>query len=115
VAVELGNLDDLVNGQMRRVECGGALADESTDAIVVCRVAGVLYALTDNCSHANARLSDGRLRGTTVTCPLHGAQFDVRDGRRGGPPASRDVACHVVVERDSAASVALPGESELGE
>jgi nitrite reductase/ring-hydroxylating ferredoxin subunit len=39
-------------------------------------------------------LSEGRLRGTRVICPLHGASFDVRDGRVLGAPAERALAVH---------------------
>ena len=43
-------------------------------------------------SHAYARLCEGRLRGTRLICPLHGASFDVRDGRVLGPPAAQPLA-----------------------
>ncbi len=53
---ELGNLDDLEEGEMRVFE------DIGDYGIVVCRVNGELYALEDNCSHADTPLSEGRLR-----------------------------------------------------
>jgi 3-phenylpropionate/trans-cinnamate dioxygenase ferredoxin subunit len=31
-----------------------------------------------------------------LICPLHGASFDVRDGRALGGPASRPLATHVI-------------------
>ena len=62
--------------------------------IVVCRTKDGIFALDNVCTHAFARLSEGRLRGTRVICPLHGASFDVRDGRALGPPASRALATH---------------------
>jgi 3-phenylpropionate/trans-cinnamate dioxygenase ferredoxin subunit len=34
------------------------------------------------------------LRGTRLICPLHGASFDVRDGRVLGAPATRALATH---------------------
>ena len=49
---ELGNLDDLEEGEMRVFE------DFGDYGIVVCRVNGELYALEDNCSHADTPLSD---------------------------------------------------------
>jgi len=66
--------------------------------IVVCRHEGSLYALEDNCSHADTPLSDGRYRGAKITCPLHGAAFDVRTGEHSGPPAFEGVACYRVEE-----------------
>ena len=98
---ELGDLTDLADGQLRCFE------DVGRDGIVVCRVAGALYALDDNCSHADTPLSEGRLRGFGLTCPLHGASFDVRDGSHSGPPAWEGVGCHVVEEIDSVAVVVV--------
>jgi 3-phenylpropionate/trans-cinnamate dioxygenase ferredoxin subunit len=98
---ELGDLTDLADGQLRCFE------DVGRDGIVVCRVAGQLYALDDNCSHADTPLSEGRLRGFGLTCPLHGASFDVRDGTHSGPPAWEGVACHTVEEIDGVAVVVM--------
>ncbi len=100
-AVDLGDLSDLADGQMRSFPDVGELG------LVVCRVAGQLHALADNCSHADTPLSEGRLRGNLLVCPLHGAQFDVRDGSSQGPPAWEGVPCYAVDERDGAASVDL--------
>ncbi|MFK7919355.1 MAG: Rieske (2Fe-2S) protein [Ilumatobacter sp.] len=105
-AIELGDLSDLADGQMRCFE------DVGTDGIVVCRVGGDLYALTDNCSHADTPLSEGRLRGFGVICPLHGASFDVRDGSHSGPPAWEGVPCHRVTETDGVAVVVMTGDDD---
>jgi 3-phenylpropionate/trans-cinnamate dioxygenase ferredoxin subunit len=64
--------------------------------IVVCRTKAGVFAVDNVCTHAYARLSEGRLRGTRLICPLHGASFDVRDGRALGAPATRPLACHAV-------------------
>ena len=103
--IELGDLSDLADGELRCFDHIGR------DGIVVCRVAGELYALDDNCSHADTPLSEGRLRGYGLTCPLHGAIFDVRDGSHSGPPAWEGAACHAVRERDGLAVVTLGGLS----
>jgi nitrite reductase/ring-hydroxylating ferredoxin subunit len=99
--VELGDLSDLGDGQLRCFD------EVGRDGIVVCRVAGELYALDDNCSHADTPLSEGRLRGYGLTCPLHGASFDVRDGSHSGPPAWEGVAAHRVEESDGVAVVVI--------
>jgi nitrite reductase/ring-hydroxylating ferredoxin subunit len=64
--------------------------------IVVCRTKAGLHALDNICSHAYARLNEGWLRGMKLTCPLHGASFDVRDGRAVGGPATRPLATHAI-------------------
>ena len=75
------DFDDLPDGSMRRID------DSGEHGVVVCRVNGQLFAVDDNCTHRDARLSEGRLRGHNLICPLHGAQFDVRTGEHKGPPA----------------------------
>ncbi len=100
-AHELGPLDDLEDGQMR------AFADIGEHGIVVCRVDGTLHAVVDNCSHADAALSEGRFRGKTLVCPVHGASFDVTTGEHGGPPAWEGIECYPIVEGDGGVRVSL--------
>ena len=72
--VEVGKKDDLVNGTMKEVKF------ESHD-ILLARVADKYYAIDNRCPHFGGNLSRGRLEGTVVTCPLHGSQFDITNGR----------------------------------
>jgi nitrite reductase/ring-hydroxylating ferredoxin subunit len=102
--IELGDLSGLRDGQMR------VFPDIGENGIIVCRVAGQLHALEDNCSHRDARLSEGRLRGSLITCPLHGAQFNVCDGQQQGPPAVLPVASFPVTEAGETAVVHLSPE-----
>lgn len=64
--------------------------------IVICRTRDGIHALDNICTHAYARLSEGRLRGNRLICPLHGASFDVRDGSVLGAPATRPLATHAL-------------------
>jgi 3-phenylpropionate/trans-cinnamate dioxygenase ferredoxin subunit len=41
---------------------------------------GSLYAIANKCSHLGGSLAKGSLEGSTVTCPRHGAQFDLKTG-----------------------------------
>ena len=52
-------------------------------AVLLCNYDGAFYALEDRCSHEDFELSAGNFDGQsgTVECVLHGARFDVRDGR----------------------------------
>src|ERR1700752_2401737 len=59
-----------------------------TRELVICHTRAGLFALDNICSHAEARLCEGRLRARRLVCPLHGAAFDVRDGRVLAPPAT---------------------------
>ncbi len=102
----LGKLDDLVDGESRSFE------DIGEYGIVVCNVQGQIYAVADNCSHADTPLSEGRLRGWHITCPLHGASFDIRDGSHGGPPAWEGVPCYQVERVDGEVVVNLASPSD---
>ncbi len=54
--------------------------------VLVANVAGNFYALGARCTHKNGDLSRGTLEGNVVTCPNHGAQFDVTTGKVVSPP-----------------------------
>ena len=48
--------------------------------VAIFSVEGGLCATQAKCSHRQGLLSEGTLDGSTVTCPLHGAQFNVWTG-----------------------------------
>lgn len=48
---------------------------------------GEFYAIEDRCTHAEVRLSDGWVDGACVSCPWHGAQFDLATGEALSLPA----------------------------
>jgi nitrite reductase/ring-hydroxylating ferredoxin subunit len=75
--------------------------------ILICHTPAGLFAIDNVCTHADARLSEGRLRGTRVICPLHGASFDVRDGRVLAPPAEEGLAVHALRVVDGIIEVAI--------
>lgn len=61
--------------------------------ILVINHDGDFYALEDRCSHEDYELSSGTLDAdeATIECVLHGAKFDVRDGRALCAPAYEPV------------------------
>ncbi|MGQ0552238.1 MAG: Rieske (2Fe-2S) protein [Planctomycetota bacterium] len=63
--------------------------------IAIFNATGQFYGLDDACPHRGASFSQGRLSGTTVTCPWHGAEADVRTGQC-GPPSPRPVTVYDV-------------------
>lgn len=64
---------ELAPGDIRLVEVDG------TD-VAVYNVDGTFYATQDACTHEMGELSDGFLEGDTITCPYHGACFNVKTG-----------------------------------
>lgn len=93
-------LADLQEGRMRAARVGDR-------EVLVCRTRAGLYAVDIACSHAAARLDEGRLRGVHLTCALHGASFDVRTGAVVGAPATAPLATHAVRIADGQVEVAL--------
>ena len=79
--VTVGRADDVPEGRMRTFEVGG-------HKIGVAKAQGNLYAFGDVCTHRGCPLHRGRLVGTTVTCPCHGSQYDVRTGKVMRGPAT---------------------------
>ena len=68
--------------------------------IALFRVGDDVYAIGDQCSHAEASLAEGELFGTEVECPRHGSEFDVATGRPGSLPATQPVATYAVEVTD---------------
>lgn len=64
--------------------------------ILLCHTAEGIYAVDNLCTHGAARLCEGKLKGSRVLCPLHGAAFDVRDGKALKRPAVQGLVCHAV-------------------
>lgn len=72
----VGSVDDIPQGKMKHVEVKGK-------EIVISNIGGKFYAIDDRCGHMNARLSMGNISNEgIVTCPFHGASFDVTTGRK---------------------------------
>jgi len=70
----------LAEGEMTVARIGG-------EEILIVNVYGQYYAISNRCSHAGRPLATGTLHGHELTCPAHGARFDVRTGAALGAPA----------------------------
>lgn len=57
--------------------------------IVLCRANGEVCALSGICTHEALPLDGGEVRDGVLTCPWHGAQYDIRNGRVLALPAIR--------------------------
>lgn len=85
---------DLSPGTMKQVTIGPR-------RILLANVGGRFYAVDDTCTHEDASLSSGALRGEWVKCPLHGSRFNVRTGEVVEEPASERLATYPVrIEAD---------------
>ena len=93
-------LAELPSGSMRAVMLAGR-------ELLLCHTREGLFALDNICTHAHARLCEGRLRATRLVCPLHGASFDIRDGRVLGAPAEAPLPTHAVRVAGESVEVAV--------
>jgi nitrite reductase/ring-hydroxylating ferredoxin subunit len=93
-------LAELAVGSMRACVVGAR-------EIVICHTREGVFAVDNICTHAHARLCEGRLRTTRLVCPLHGASFDIRDGRVLGPPAEVPLPTYPVRVVDGVVEVTL--------
>jgi naphthalene 1,2-dioxygenase system ferredoxin subunit len=80
----VGSLDEVADGGLLQSMVG-------EEEIVLCRVGSNVFALHNWCTHADARLSEGRLEGHELECPLHEGKFDVRDGKALCAPLDTDI------------------------
>ncbi len=70
---KLGSHTEIAEGTMKRVSVG------NTDYCII-NSGGKFFAVEDRCGHSNGPLSQGKLEGKIVTCPLHAAQFNIETG-----------------------------------
>jgi nitrite reductase/ring-hydroxylating ferredoxin subunit len=74
--VEVAKTNEIINRQMKRVEVKGK-------EILIANIDGKFYALNDRCGHMGALLSMGNIANDNiVTCPFHGASFDIISGKK---------------------------------
>lgn len=78
--VRVARVVEVPKGRMLEVNVG-------LRSIVLCHIREGWFALDNVCTHAYAKLSEGRLRKTRLICPLHGGAFDCRTGAAIGSPA----------------------------
>ncbi len=81
----MGRLTDFPIGSLSKVSVGG-------QDILIANLNGSLFGIANTCTHRGGPLNEGELEGSTVTCPWHGGQFDVKTGKVVGPPPMRDEA-----------------------
>ena len=83
-----------------------ALADVPDEGVIAAEVGGVevaivkscgqVFAVRDECSHAQIQLSEGDVEGCEIECWLHGSRFDLRTGVPTSLPAYDPVPVYPV-------------------
>ena len=75
--VRVADTTEVPVNTMKTVVAGG-------NEILLSNVEGSYYAIANKCTHLGGSLGKGVLAGGVVTCPRHGAKFDVRTGQAVG-------------------------------
>jgi len=71
---EVAKIEELKSGAMKKVIV-------QRREILLTKVGDKYYATDDRCLHMKGDLSQGKLEGAVVTCPVHGSQYDVTNGQ----------------------------------
>ena len=87
--VKVAEVTELGPGEGKTVEVEGV-------SLALFNVDGTYFAIANTCTHVGGPLGEGALIGKEVTCPLHGAQFDVSCGKVLGGPARGDAKSYPV-------------------
>ncbi len=82
--VKVAQTSELAPGEGKTVEVEG-------QNIALFNVDGTFNAIDNTCTHVGGPLGEGDIDGEIVTCPWHGAGFNVKTGAVTNPPAGSDV------------------------
>lgn len=82
--VKVASANEIAAGQAELINIKG-------EEIALFNIEGVFFAVQNACTHEEGPLVEGDIEGHEVTCPWHGARFDVRTGEVLCPPAYEDV------------------------
>jgi 3-phenylpropionate/trans-cinnamate dioxygenase ferredoxin component len=86
---KVATIKDLPSGGARTIKLAGR-------SVALFNVEGTLFAIDNECTHDGGPLGEGVVSNHCVTCPWHGAEFDLRTGRVLTPPAVEDVRSYAV-------------------
>ena len=100
--IEAGKTGELAPGTMKRIDVRGR-------RILLANVDGRYCAVDDTCTHEEASLSKGVLKGEFVKCPLHNSRFNVCTGEALEEPAEEDLRTYPVREEGGRILIGLPG------
>ena len=75
--VKVADTSELTSGSKKKIFVGDKV-------ILLSNVNGSYYAISDKCPHMGGSLGEGVLKDGIITCPKHGAKFDVKTGEAVG-------------------------------
>ena len=87
--VAVAKVDEIGPGEKKVVDVNGT-------QIIVCNSKDTIFAVRNLCSHAHETLECGRVRNGWISCPVHGARFDLETGEPKNPPATIPIETYEV-------------------
>jgi 3-phenylpropionate/trans-cinnamate dioxygenase ferredoxin subunit len=87
--IRVARAGDIQPGKMVRVDVAGK-------RILIANVEGRFYATDDTCTHEDASLATGCLKGDMVKCPLHGSRFSLKTGEPLDEPAEEPLRTYPI-------------------
>ena len=73
--------------------------DVEGEKVLICNANGIHYAIENNCSHQDAPLEKGRIRGKFICCPLHGVRFNLETGEPVGQLTRKPIKTYALEEK----------------
>ena len=81
--------------------------------ILICNTVEGFFAVQDMCTHELVPLCGGYIQGTLISCPLHGAVYDLKSGEVMAPPAFEDLQTFKLKIEGTSISVKSPTGKSL--
>ena len=103
--VQVAREDGIAPGEFKLIEIDDL-------ELAVFNVDGKLCCIEDLCTHDGGNLVEGDFEGSVVTCPRHGARFDVCTGEALCLPAVAPTPVHQIRIRDGNIEVEVEVEVE---
>ena len=90
---EVNNLEEYIQvSDTTDIELGNSVSvNVNGTKILICNTEEGFFAVQDMCTHALVPLCGGLIQGTLISCPLHGAVYDLKSGEVMAPPAFEDL------------------------
>ena len=88
--IKLINVNDIKNDDMLQVSING-------ENYLIAKINDRFFVTSDMCTHEDAELTMGCLKGTTVKCPLHGSYFDLTSGLALNEPAEDPISVYKTI------------------
>lgn len=83
--------------KVEEVPAGGKkVVDVNGLSVILVNTQDRIFAVRNLCSHAYETLECGRVRAGWISCPVHGARFDLETGAPINPPATMPIDTYEV-------------------